>query len=173
MGGTITVDSTPNGETIFTVALPLREGKLRDLPDGTGSDPEAEDFQKAYVLVAEDNKLTAFLLSQFLHDMHCAYTVVGDGAQLLETIKKCPDQCPDIILLDCHMPNMNGEETIRQLKKDPFSAHIPIIITTGDVFTANIEKMLEAGASTYLKKPIDHLALRKAISLYLKKLPQN
>jgi two-component system, sensor histidine kinase len=173
MGGTITVDSTPNGETLFTVALPLREGKLRDLPDGTGSDPEAEDFQKAYVLVAEDNKLTAFLLSQFLKDMHCAYTVVGDGAQLLETIKECPDQCPDIILLDCHMPNMNGEETIRRLKKDPFSAHIPIIITTGDVFTANIEKMLEAGASTYLKKPIDHLALRKAISLFLKKLPQN
>ena len=71
------------------------------------------------------------------------------------------------------MPDMNGEETIRQLKQTPFLAHIPIIITTGDVFTDNIEKMLEAGASTYLKKPIDHLALRKAISLYLKKLPQN
>jgi signal transduction histidine kinase/CheY-like chemotaxis protein len=173
MGGTITVDSAPNGETCFTVALPLREGKLRDLPDGTGSDPEIEDFQKAFVLVAEDNKLTAFLLSQFLRDMHCAYTIVGDGLQLLETIKKCPDQGPDIILLDCHMPNMNGEETIRQLKKDPFTTHIPIIITTGDVFTANIERLLEAGASTYLKKPIDQLALRKAISLYLKKLPQN
>ena len=173
MGGTITVDSTPNGETRFTVALPLREGKLRDLPDGTGSDPETPDLQKAFILVAEDNKLTAFLLAQFLRDMHCTYTVVSDGAQLLETIKKCPDQGPDIILLDCNMPNMNGEETVRRLKKDPFTAHIPIIITTGDVFTANIERLLEAGASTYLKKPIDHLALRKAISLYLKKLPQN
>lgn len=173
MGGTITVDSTPNGETRFTVALPLREGKLRDLPDGTGSDPEAEDFQKAFILVAEDNKLTSFLLAQFLRDMHCAYTIVSDGLQLLETIRECPDQSPDIILLDCHMPNLNGEETIRRLKQDPATAHIPVIITTGDIFSANIERLLEAGASTYLKKPIDHLALRKAISLYLKKLPQN
>jgi signal transduction histidine kinase/CheY-like chemotaxis protein len=173
MGGTITVDSTPNGETRFTVALPLREGKLRDLPDSTGSDPEAEDFQKAFILVAEDNKLTSFLLAQFLRDMHCAYTIVSDGLELLETIKKCPDQGPDIILLDCHMPNMNGEETIRRLKINPLTAHIPVIITTGDIYTANIERLLEAGASTYLKKPIDHLALRKAISLYLKKLPQN
>jgi signal transduction histidine kinase/CheY-like chemotaxis protein len=173
MDGTITVDSTPDGETHFTVALPLREGRLRDLPDGIGSDPEAEDFQKVFVLVAEDNKLTSFLLAQFLRDMHCAYTIVSDGKQLLETIKKCPDQGPDIILLDCHMPNMDGEETIRHLKQNPVTAHIPIIITTGDVFTANIERLLEAGASTYLKKPVDHLALRKAISLYLKKLPQN
>lgn len=173
MNGTITVDSVPGGETRFTVSLPLREGKLRDLPDGTGSDPEIEDFQKASILVAEDNKLTAFLLSQFLKDLHCAFTIVSDGAQLLETIKKCPDQSPDIILLDCHMPNLNGEETIRRLKKDPFTAHIPIIITTGDVFTQNIERLLEAGASTYLKKPIDQIALRKAISLFLKKLPQN
>jgi len=173
MGGAITVDSTPDGETRFTVALPLREGKLRDLPDGTGSDPEAEDFQKAFILVAEDNKLTSFLLAQFLRDMHCAYTIVSDGQQLLETIRECPDQSPDIILLDCHMPNLNGEETIRRLKQDPATAHIPVIITTGDIFSANIERLLEAGASTYLKKPIDHLALRKAISLYLKKLPQN
>jgi len=173
MGGQITVDSKQNGLTMFTVTLPLREGKLRDLPDLTGSDPKTADFHKAHILVAEDNKLTVFLLSQFLREMGCSYTVVGDGLQLLDAIKKCPDQSPDIILLDCHMPHMNGEETIRQLKQNPFLAHIPIIITTGDIFTNNIEKMLEAGASTYLKKPIDHLALRKAISLYLKKLPQN
>ena len=173
MGGQITVDSKQDGLTTFTVTFPLREGKLRDLPDPTGSDPEAGDFQRAHILVAEDNKLTVFLLSQFLRDMGCSYTVVGDGLQLLDFIKKCPDKSPDIILLDCHMPHMNGEETIRQLKQNPFLAHIPIIITTGDIFTNNIEKMLEAGASTYLKKPIDHLALRKAISLYLKKLPQN
>ncbi|HWB94449.1 MAG TPA: hybrid sensor histidine kinase/response regulator [Puia sp.] len=173
MGGQITVDSKQNGLTTFAVTLPLREGKLRDLPDLTGSDPETADFHRAHILVAEDNKLTVFLLSQFLRDMGCSFTIVGDGLQLLDAIKKCPDQSPDIILLDCHMPNMNGEETIRQLKENPFLAHIPIIVTTGDIFTNNIEKMLEAGASTYLKKPIDHLALRKAISLYLKKLPQN
>jgi signal transduction histidine kinase/ActR/RegA family two-component response regulator len=173
MGGAITVESEPHRETRFTVTLPLREGKLHDLPDDNGSDADAGDFRQAHILVAEDNKLTSFLISQFLREMQCTCTVVEDGGQLLETIKKCPDACPDIILLDCHMPNMNGIETIRRLRENPIWAHIPIIVTTGDVFTTAIERMLEAGATTYLKKPIDHLALRKAISLYLKKLPQN
>ena len=178
MGGQVAVESQPGGETRFTVTLPLQEGRLRDLPDAGRLDPVAGDedtalWQKAHILVAEDNKLTAFLLSRFLRELHCTCTVVGDGSQLLETIKKCPDQSPDIILLDCHMPNMNGIETIRRLKANPFWEHIPIIVTTGDIFTSNIESLLKAGAGTYLKKPIDQLSLRKAISFYLKKLPQN
>jgi CheY-like chemotaxis protein len=71
------------------------------------------------------------------------------------------------------MPVLNGEETILALKKTPGLSHIPIIFTTGDLYSDMIEKMLAAGADTYLKKPIDHVALRKTIGLYLKKLPLN
>jgi len=52
-------------------------------------------------------------------------------------------------------------------------SHIPIIVTTGDIYSDTIHRMLAAGANTYLKKPVDHLALQKTIILYLKKLPQN
>lgn len=174
MGGRVEVESVLNDRTTFTVTLPLREGKRRDLPDGAGSDVDTGDLQKVHVLVAEDDKLTAFLFSRFLKDMGCSFTMVKNGQELLEAaIRKCPDDCPDIIILDCHMPVLNGEETIRRLKQLPGLSHIPIIVTTGDLYSETMDRMLEAGANTYLKKPIDHLALQKTIILYLKKLPQN
>jgi CheY-like chemotaxis protein len=106
--------------------------------------------------------------------MGCAYTLVANGRELLEVIeRKCREECPDIIILDCHMPELDGLETIRILKTNPALAHIPIIVTTGDIYSPTLDNMLAAGANTYLKKPIDHNALRKTIQLYLRKLPQN
>jgi len=58
MGGAVRYESEADSLTKFTVALPLREGKLRDLPDPAGTDPEIGDLQKVYVLAAEDDKLT-------------------------------------------------------------------------------------------------------------------
>lgn len=174
MGGLIRVESQPNAETTFTIILPLQEGKLKDLPDGAGADLESGDLAKIHVFVAEDDKLTSFLLSRFLEDMGCTYTIVRNGRELLDAIeKKCQDESPDIIMLDCHMPVLDGVETIRLIKQDPTLRHIPIIVTTGDLYSATLDNMLSAGANTYIKKPIDHNALRKTITLYLKKLPQN
>jgi CheY-like chemotaxis protein len=152
----------------------LREGQLRDLPDGGGLDSDNISLQKLSVWVAEDDKLTAFLYSRFLKDMGCSFTIVANGLQLLELAqKKCPGECPDIIILDCHMPELNGEETILRLKELPAMSHIPIIVTTGDIYSDKVGRMLAAGARTYLKKPIDHVALQKTMTLYLNKLPQN
>jgi len=174
LNGSIYVDSTPDIGTTFIVTLPLREGRLRDLPDAAGIDEDGLDFQKAAVWVAEDDKLTAFLYTRFLKDMGCSFTVAKNGRELLEVAKeKCPGELPDIIILDCHMPVLSGEETILRLKRLPGMDRVPIIVTTGDIYSDTVHKMLAAGANTYLKKPIDHHALKKTMMLYLKKLPQN
>ena len=173
MGGEVQVEGGPE-KTTFRVILPLREAKLRDLHDSARSDVDTGDLNKAYIMIAEDDKITTFLLSRFLKDMGCSFTIVPNGQELLEMAKrKCPDDCPDIIILDGHMPILNGEDTIREIKKTPGLRHIPIIVTTGDLYSDTIKKLMAAGASTYLKKPIDHVALQKTITLYLKKLPQN
>jgi CheY-like chemotaxis protein len=174
MGGLVRVESKPKDKTVFSVILPLQEGKPRDLPDGAGSDIETGALDKINVLVAEDDKLTSFLLSRFLEEIGCSFTIVKNGRELLDLAeKKCQDDCPDIIMLDCHMPVLNGVETIRLLKQNPALRHIPIIVTTGDLYSENLDEMLSAGANTYVKKPIDHNALKKAILLYMKRLPQN
>jgi signal transduction histidine kinase/ActR/RegA family two-component response regulator len=174
MGGLVRVESQPQEQTVFSVILPLQEGNLRHLPDGAGSDLETGDLEKIKVLVAEDDKLTSFLLSRFLEDIGCSFTIVKNGRELLDIAeKKCQDDCPDIIMLDCHMPVLNGVETIRLLKQNPALRHVPIIVATGDLYSERLDEMLSAGANTYIKKPIDHNALKKTILLYIKKLPQN
>jgi two-component system, sensor histidine kinase len=174
LNGTITVQSKPGGYTVFTVTMPLVEGKFRSLTEKDETQESAikgsADLRNIQVLMAEDSKLTAFLLSRFLTDIGCKVTMVNNGKELLEAAQQAnPAGQPDIIILDCHMPVLSGEQTIRQLKKIPELSHIPIIVTTGDLFSDTLDKMLEAGADTYLKKPIDHLDLHKTIGLYLKK----
>ena len=172
MGGSIHADSQPGGYTTFTVSLPLVEGRVSDLPAELSPSSEVIDLRSIRVMVAEDNNLTAFLLSTFLEDLGCRFDIVSNGRDLLELAqKKCPDECPDIILLDSKMPVLGGEETIRLIKRIPGLTEIPIIISTADIYSDAVERMLKAGANTYLKKPLDHLALKKAINLYVKKIP--
>ena len=171
MKGTIRAESQPGGFTTFTVTLPLTEGKPSDLPEEGNPNAEIIDLSSTRVLVAEDNNLTAFLLTTFLQDLGCRFEIVSNGRDLLELAqKKCPDECPDIILLDSKMPVLGGEETIRMLKRIPGLNGIPIIVSTADIYSDTVDRMLRAGANAYLKKPIDHQALKKAISLNVKKI---
>jgi CheY-like chemotaxis protein len=171
MNGTIRAETMPGGYTTFTVSLPLVEGSVSDLPATLSPNAEVIDLSSIRVLAAEDNNLTAFLLSTFLEELGCRFEIVNNGRDLLDLAQtKCPDECPDIILLDSKMPVLGGEETIRLIKRIPGLNEIPIIVSTADIYSDTLERMLKAGANTYLKKPIDHLALKKAINLYVKKI---
>jgi signal transduction histidine kinase/ActR/RegA family two-component response regulator len=168
MEGNVVVESGPGRETVFTVRLPLIVGNPVDLPAEMSAGEEVTVTEGAQVLLAEDNKVSAFLLSRFLQEMNCRVTTVRNGFELLETVEKqCPDDRPDIIILDYHMPLLNGEETIRRLKALPDLKAIPVIVTTGDVFPDTLHRITAAGADSYLKKPIDHAALRATIGALL------
>ncbi len=179
MKGTIHVESVPGTITTFTVTLPLQEGSSRDLPSTHGADADAEaetentPLRNIRVLVAEDDKLTTYLYSRFLKDMGCSFIIVKNGLELIQLAQeKCPDWCPDIIILDGHMPILNGEETIKRLKRLPELNHIPIIVTTGDIYSDTVRSMLDAGAVDFLKKPIDHVALQRTIMTLLNNVQQ-
>lgn len=170
MNGSIRVESRPVGYNVFTVSLPLVEAKKTDPVKDNKVETDASEFSNVRVLVAEDNKFSAFLLSSFLKNLGCRFSIVNNGQELLETAQEqYPDECPDIIILDANMPVLNGEQTIRGLKRIPVLCNIPIIITTGDVYSDQLDKMLAAGADTYLKKPLDYQGLQHAIAIWSKK----
>jgi CheY-like chemotaxis protein len=63
-------------------------------------------------------------------------------------------EIPDAVLLDLHLPDMTGLEVLDQLKRDPSTARIPVIVISADATTAMIGRLLQAGAHSYITKPI-------------------
>ncbi|NML23502.1 response regulator [Pseudoflavitalea sp. G-6-1-2] len=160
--GNIGFDCTFDGYTIFTVTLPLHLGKLKEvdleLPE---EDNTPASFNGAKVLIAEDDALNARALCISLEALDCKATIAENGKELL---LKASSMNYDLIIMDYHMPLMNGETAIRLLKSDARLRSIPVIVTTGDVYTDSLDKLLAAGADDYILKPIEQGSLAKVLS---------
>jgi two-component system cell cycle response regulator len=119
----------------------------------------------ARILVVDDNPLNVKLLDAKLsHD----YYVVSTASSGAEALTKVESEKPDIILLDVMMPELDGFDTCRQIKANPKSAHIPVIMVTALSDAADRVKGLEAGADDFLTKPINDLALMARVRSLLR-----
>jgi CheY-like chemotaxis protein len=59
------------------------------------------------------------------------------------------------VLLDLHLPDMGGEQVLQQLRDDPITSSIPVVIVSADATAGQIQRLLSAGAAAYVTKPID------------------
>jgi CheY-like chemotaxis protein len=121
----------------------------------------------AYILVAEDDELTRFLLKISLEQSGHEVVAAANGREALQQalIKK-----PDVLILDLMMPGVNGTEVIRQLRSIPEYAELRIIIVTG---TANPHAIPEtAMADALLQKPVPIEELLSRIQAILEKNAQ-
>ena len=110
----------------------------------------------ARVLVVDDIAANLKLLEARLTADYFVVITAANGFEALEICKR--GDC-DIVLLDVMMPGMDGFEVCRQLKKDPDTLHLPVIMVTALDHTADRVRGLEAGADDFLTKPIDEIAL--------------
>ena len=62
---------------------------------------------------------------------------------------------PDLILLDVHLPDLSGDEALQILKHDPATAAIPVVVISADSTPGQVERLMNAGASGFLTKPLD------------------
>lgn len=106
---------------------------------------------KTVVLVVDDNPDTLAMLTAALEQIGAQVLVATDGERALKAVALI---VPDIVLLDAVMPQMDGFETCRRLKRLPELAHVPIIFMTGLRDTDRIVEGLEAGGVDYVTKPI-------------------
>jgi two-component system, cell cycle response regulator len=111
---------------------------------------------KRKILVVDDEKRNVKLLSAFLLADGFQPLEAFDGEQAIEITKR---ENPDVILLDIMMPNMSGFECTEQLKKDPKTRHIPIVLVTSLDGSDNRVKGLNAGADEFLTKPVNRTEL--------------
>ena len=112
------------------------------------------------VLIIEDEEDAAELFAEMMR---------VSGFRVLKTSNSTPaigmmsSEKPDVIILDIMMPEISGLDILRQMRRNPELASIPVVVVSAKSMPADIREGMEAGASTYLTKPVGFLELREAV----------
>lgn len=123
------------------------------------------DHQNHLVLYIEDNAANLRVVeAMFQHMPHLKLISAPRGEFGLELARRYK---PDIILLDIHLPGMDGYAVLEALKADPITCDIPVFALSADAMTVDIERGLRAGFIKYLTKPVKMNVLQDAIGSYL------
>jgi PAS domain S-box-containing protein len=160
MGGVLTAESTVGKGSAFTLELPMTEPPVQRLDRETreaelaakGDAPAAPHVGRSVVYV-EDNLSNLHLVERILErrpDVRLVPALQGRLGLDLATQHQ-----PDLVLLDLHLPDMSGEDVLRQLKGHPTTAGIPVVVMSADATAGRVSRLMEIGAVDYLTKPID------------------
>ena len=115
---------------------------------------------KHRVLIVDDNQANCELLDAYLDGIDCDTQIAEDGQEALEKVKAFN---PDLILLDVMMPKLSGFEVCKQLKSDPETASIMILMVTALNELGDIERAVDAGTNDFLSKPVNRVELIKRV----------
>jgi CheY-like chemotaxis protein len=113
------------------------------------------------VLLAEDDVVSQQVAKRLLERQHCRVDVVGNGQEAVEMCRRFPY---DLVLLDCHMPVMDGYEAARLIRRlEGHVAHVPIVALTADALVGARERALAAGMTDHVSKPVRPQALLQVL----------
>lgn len=132
---------------------------------------QPSNLKNALILVIDDSKQNAKLISKKLAALGYQNTIAKSGVQALQHIQTVP---PDLILLDLMKPNLDGLEICQQLKTNPLSARIPVIFMTSSRDTHQLLQAFDKGADDYIVKPFrsEELLVRIETQLANRRLQQ-
>ena len=156
MGGIIWVDSVVGQGSTFWLELPMTQCPMANA-EGDQSTPANDDpappILHRSLLCIDDNASNIKLIERVVRKRPAIELLVAhDGASGLDLAY---EHAPDAILLDLNLPDISGHDVLRQIKRDPKLAMIPVIMVSADATPGRIERLIAAGARDYVVKPID------------------
>jgi HAMP domain-containing protein/signal transduction histidine kinase/DNA-binding response OmpR family regulator len=125
----------------------------------------SEVLRHRKVLVVDDDARNIFALSSVLENHDVDVLSATNGRQAIELIRQTPDLA--MVLMDIMMPEMDGYETMREIRRDPKFRTLPILALTAKAMKGDREKCLEAGASDYISKPVNTNQLLSLMRVWL------
>jgi CheY-like chemotaxis protein len=117
------------------------------------------------VLIVDDDARNIFALSTVLENQEMEILSATNGRQAIDLINAHDDLA--IVLMDIMMPEMDGYETMREIRRQPEFRNLPILALTAKAMKGDREKCLEAGASDYIAKPVDTDQLLSLLRVWL------
>ncbi|MBF0384847.1 MAG: PAS domain S-box protein [Candidatus Omnitrophica bacterium] len=173
MGGTIWVESDVGKGSKFVFTAEFRVIKQKAGNDDGSR--ESENFDKMFeglkgikILLAEDNIVNQRMTAKLLQKYGFEVDAVDDGVKVIDLIKT---KNFEMILMDAHMPNMDGFEATRRIREEEKATgkHMPIIALTASAMEEDRKRCLDAGMDGYSSKPIDRHKLFEEIKTQIKK----
>jgi PAS domain S-box-containing protein len=141
---------------VLSIGPSVRPGSYQGVKPWTGG---------GVILQIEDNPTNSQLVEMILHQRPELELVnASSGQEGLELASIC---LPSLILLDVQLPDLDGESVLRQLKSNPRTSEIPVVVLSADVTSPTIERIRDAGAVAYVTKPLDINRLLGVIDTYL------
>lgn len=159
---------TDSGWGVKRTALPASASqrvrdRWRNPEEGVPADRTAENDEGPLVLLVDDRLELLALHSAYLHEHGYRVLTAGDGETGLEYART---HHPDVMVVDHSMPRRTGLEVARELKRDPKTADIPILMMTAHSYGAVGTAAKEAGCETFLPKPVDPSRMLREVAIW-------
>jgi PAS domain S-box-containing protein len=154
MGGSLSARSTEGEGSTFVLTLP-RASRREPPPEASEEDSASRprDYRQRVVHYIEDNETNAVVMEGILAQRpQVRLRISPNGLDALAAIRSAP---PSLILLDMHLPDIDGLQLLRMLKDVPDTASVPVVVVSADAVSTRVKAALDAGAERYLTKPIN------------------
>jgi CheY-like chemotaxis protein len=170
MDAVLGVDSVVGEGSVFWLDLQPAAAPSEELASEPGfgiATYAVDEIHQGAVLYIEDNpanlKLVKRFLARYPQIEFLSASLGEDGVRLARKAR------PDLILLDLHLPDFWGDEVLRRLREHPSTCEIPVVMLSADATPHQIDRLLAAGAHSYMTKPIDCQRLIETVDKILKR----
>lgn len=161
MNGRIGVTSQPSQGSTFWFELPLPISEHKKIQSSPPSQLSKTSTCALAILIADDNVTNQLVATQMVKRLGHRSRSVPDGKAVLQALQ---EEHFDLILMDCHMPGMDGYQATQEIRKSPEAwSQIPIVALTSSAMSEDRDLCFQAGMTGYLAKPMSLAELNEAI----------